>query len=144
MKTYKFSMEKVLEWREDLEKTSMEKFATAQNDLHQEKLVLDNLIKEYEVAKEKTLRYKNINEMKQLQLYKQNIEDNIEYQKVVIAKKALALEKLRIELVAAQKDRKIMEKLKEKDFDSYQDNLRLEEQKFLDEMAVLKFKKVEN
>lgn len=128
MKTYKFSMEKVLEWREDLEKTSMEKFATAQNDLHQEKLVLDNLIKEYEVAKEKTLRYKNINEMKQLQLYKQNIEDNIEYQNVVIAKKALALEKLRIELVAAQKDRKIMEKLKEKDFDSYQDNLRLEEQ----------------
>lgn len=144
MRTYKFSMEKVLEWREDLEKTSMEKFATAQNDLHQEKLVLDNLIKEYEVVKEKTLRYKNINEMKQLQLYKQNIEDNIEYQNVVIAKKALALEKLRIELVEAQKDRKIMEKLKEKDFDSYQDNLRLEEQKFLDEMAVLKFKKVEN
>lgn len=137
-------MEKVLEWREDLEKTSMEKFATAQNDLYQEKLVLDNLIKEYEVAKEKTLRYKNINEMKQLQLYKQNIEDNIEYQISIIEKKTIALEKLRLELVAAQKDRKIMEKLKEKDFNSYQDNMRQEEQKFLDEMAVLKFKKVEN
>lgn len=144
MKSYSFSMEKVLEWREDLEKTSMEKFATAQNDLYQEKLVLDNLIKEYEVAKEKTLRYKNINEMKQLQLYKQNIEDNIEYQISIIEKKTIALEKLRLELVAAQKDRKIMEKLKEKDFNSYQDNMRQEEQKFLDEMAVLKFKKVEN
>ena len=41
---YKFSMEKILDWREDLEKASMERFAL-QNELNQEKLKLSNLYK---------------------------------------------------------------------------------------------------
>ena len=122
----------------------MENFATAQNDLTQERLILANLYKEYEIAKEKSLKYKNVNELRQLQLYKHDLEDNIECQNGIIARKTLALEKLRQGLVVAQKDRKIMEKLKEKDYNNFLNNLKMEEQKFLDEMAVLKFKKVEN
>ena len=50
------------------------------------------------------------------------------------------LEAMRLELVEAQKDRKIMEKLKERDYTDYQNEVKAVEQKQLDEMAVLKFK----
>ena len=45
-----------------------------------------------------------------------------------------------MELVDAQKDRKIMEKLKEKDYENYKEKENLEEQKFLDEISVVKYK----
>jgi flagellar FliJ protein len=79
-----------------------------------------------------------------MQLYKQIIEDKIENQIEIIDKKSEELEERRLELVSAQKDRKIMEKLKEKDYISYLDNVRAAEQKQLDEMAVLKFKLAES
>jgi flagellar FliJ protein len=144
MKSYNFSMEKVLEWRENLEKGSMEKFAVIQNELSQEKSILANLQREYETIKEKFLKYKNVNELKQMQLYKQIIEDKIENQIEAINKKSEELEERRLELISAQKDRKIMEKLKEKDYLTYLDNVRATEQKELDEMAVLKFKLAES
>ena len=144
MKAYSFSMEKVLEWRESLEKSSMEKFAVSQNELNQAKMILTNLTREYDVAKEKALRCKRINELRQLQLYKADLEDRIENQHEIIERKTKELEDIRQELVAAQKDRKIMEKLKERDYSNYLEKVNADEQKFLDEMAVLKFKKVEN
>lgn len=142
MKSYNFSMERVLGWRETLEKNSMEKFALLQNELLHEKSILTNLTKEYETLKEKGLKYININELVQLQLYKQNIEDKILHQNVVILNLSNSLEEIRLELISAQKDRKIMEKLKERDFSNYQDDMRATEQKELDEMAVLRFKRI--
>jgi flagellar FliJ protein len=144
MKAYTFSMEKVLEWREGIEKNVMEKFAVFQNELNQEKLTLANLIKEYNMVKEKSLDCKKINELRQLQLYKADLEDRIEIQHQIIERKTKELEEVRQELITAQKDRKIMEKLKEKDYLNFQESLKAEEQKFIDEMAVLKFKKLEN
>ena len=144
MKAYNFSMERVLEWRENLEKNSMERFTVIQNELIHEKNILLSLTKEYEVIKEKGLSYKNINELRQLQLYKQTLEDRIDYQNQVIHKKNEELEEMRLELIAAQKDRKIMEKLKERDYTKYQHEMLAFEQKELDEMAVLKFKRAEN
>jgi flagellar FliJ protein len=61
-------------------------------------------------------------------------------QKEIIEKKSEELEAMRLELVEAQKDRKIMEKLKERDYTDYQNEVKAVEQKQLDEMAVLKFK----
>lgn len=141
---YKFSMEKVLGWREDLEKASMEKFARTQNELNQEKLTLSNLYKEYEILKEKSIKSKSANEIKQYQLYKSDLEEKIEFQTQVVEEKTKELEERRLELVDTQKDRKIMENLKEKDYTNYQEKVKLEEQKFLDEMSVLKYKKAVN
>lgn len=141
MKSYSFSMERVLEWRENQEKDSMEKFAVVQNELLHEKSLLDKLINEFENLKKKGLSYKSINELRQYELYKQSIEDEIEKQNEIIDKKTIELEEMRLELVAAQEDRKIMEKLKERDFSNYQKEVNAAEQKELDEMAILKFKK---
>lgn len=141
MKAYSFSMENVLEWRENIEKTSMEKFAIAQNELIQEKQLLEHLHIEHESIKQRSLSYKNINELQQSQLYKRSIEEKIQGQVQVIQAKNDELERLRHELIDAQKDRKIMEKLKEKDFHNYNESMKAEDQKNLDEIAVLKYKR---
>src|SRR5690554_4321690 len=137
-------MERVLEWRENLEKDSMEKFAVKQNELAKEKSILDNLKKEYEHTKQKLLKRISIEELRQIQLYKQMLEDKIDNQIQVVNRKTIELENVRNELIDAQKERKIMEKLKERDYSNYQEELKAFEQKQLDEMAVLKFKVVEN
>lgn len=139
MGTYKFSLEKVLEWRMDSEKAIARKFAILQNELQYQKNTLNNLRLEDENIKKKILKLNNIHELKQQYLFKQTIEERIEKQIKLIDKTNEELEKLRLELLEAQKNRKIMEKLKEKDYASYKENLMNAEQKELDEMAVLKY-----
>lgn len=141
MSTYNFSMESVLEWRSNKEKSTMEKFAILQNEMLHHKAVLHNLKREYEGAKEKSMNHKNIQELRHHHYYQQILAEKIEKQIQVIHKITEKVELARLDLISAQKDRKIMEKLKEKDFTLYKDNIKTLEQKELDEMAVLSFKK---
>lgn len=140
MKPYNFSLEKVLELRLNKEKSTMENFALVQNQLRQYKLGLESLILEVENIKIKTLKTRNIHELRVQNLYKQNIDEKIKSQNELIDRTSKTLEEVRLELVAAQKDRKIMEKLKEKDFTIYMDHMKVVEQKQLDEMAMIKYK----
>lgn len=135
-------MEKILEWRTDLEKTTMEEFASLQNDLQREKAVLNGLQSQYAKSKESNLRNYSVNELMHQQLYVQTIEEKIEEQTHIIYRKKDKVEEARVELVLAQKDRKIMEKLKEKDQIEYEESIKSMEQKELDEMAVLRFNRV--
>lgn len=135
-------MEKILEWRTDIEKTTMEEFASLQNDLQHEKILLNGLQNQYTKCKEKNLTNCNVNELMHQHLYIQNIEEKIEKQNHIIYTKKDMVEESRIELVAAQKDRKIMEKLKEKDKTNYLEDVKLMEQKELDEMAAIRFSRL--
>lgn len=141
MRAYNFSMERVLEWREDLERDSMEKFAAKQNELQKEKSVLMGIKSEYENLKKGATEFNKTNDIRNMHLYKQVLLDKMDQQNLVVNEKSKELEERRVELVDAQKDRKIMEKLKEKDYMNYQNEVRVFEQKQLDEMAVLKFKR---
>lgn len=142
LKSYKFSMEKVLEWRTDIEKTTMEEFAAHQNDLQREKNLLNGLHDQYLKCKKNSLTSCNVNELMHQQLYIQTLEEKIEEQTQIIYTKKDKVEEVRVELVLAQKDRKIMEKLKEKDRTEYEENIKYMEQKELDEMAVLRFNRL--
>lgn len=135
-------MERVLEWRTNIERTTMEEFAILQNELQHEKVVLFGLEKQYGKTKEKNLESYNVNELMQQHLYVQNIEEKIEEQNNVIYVKKNQVEEARVELVIAQKDRKIMEKLKEKDHNDYKEDMKSMEQKELDEIAVLRFNRL--
>lgn len=141
MRSYNFSMERLLELRVNKERTVMERFATLQVELQQQKIILSNLLKEYQLAKEKSLNYNNINELIQNDLYIKYIEERISKQKKVIDKSSEELEEARLELIKAQKDKKIMENLKEREFIVYQNNIKSNEQRELDEIAVLKYQK---
>ncbi len=144
MRGYKFSLEKVLEWRENSEKDTAKVFASIQNELQYQQNGLNSLRLEDENIKKKILSLNNINELKQQYLFKQSIEEKIERQILLIDETSKKLEKQRLELLEAQKNRKIMEKLKEKDYNTYREDILYEEQKELDEMAVLKFGKTAN
>lgn len=139
MGVYKFSLEKVLEWRLNTEKETAKKFAIKQSELTYQEEVLNKLIDQYENIKKEVLKKINIRDLKQEHLLKQKIEDKIEEQIELIKNIEKQAEELRLELLEAQKNRKIMEKLKEKDYNKYMDHLMSEEQKHLDEMAVLRF-----
>ncbi|MDR7869598.1 MAG: flagellar export protein FliJ [Tissierellaceae bacterium] len=139
MGAYKFSLEKVLEWRVDNEKIVAKSFSILQSELQYQKTALNNLMLEDENIKKKVLKLRNIHDLKHQYSYKQSVERKIEQQLDLIDKTNTELEKLRLELLEAQKNRKIMEKLKEKDYISYKEELIYKEQKELDEMAVLKY-----
>ncbi len=135
--SYKFSMEKILNLREDKEQTVKEHMGLVQTKLHTEKTQLLNIKEEIDGLKKKT--YKGLLEMQSNNLYMENLYEKIQDQNKKIDETKKVLEDVRTELVAAQKDRKIMEKLKEKDFEKYRDRIKKAEQKELDEIAVLKF-----
>lgn len=142
MRAYKFSLEKVLEWRSDEEKRETEKFAVIQRDLQKENSILNNLVKEYSEAKKKILSCKSIQSLQQQSLYITTLEEQIEEQMLTINRVKERLEAARIELLYAQKDRKVVEKLKEKDLEVYTDNVKSQAQKEMDEAAILGYKGV--
>ena len=139
MKSYKFSMESILNLRENKEKSTMENLAKVQNQLEIQKDILKDLIMEEEKIKSNCTKLKDIHELRHHNLYKEEIEEKISKQDELIDKTNIKLEEVRRELIEAQKERKIMEKLKEKDMDNYINNMRQVEQKELDEIAVLKY-----
>lgn len=138
MNSYEFSMEKVLKWREDIEKTNMESLAKIQNELRRQESILRDLMQEEKRVKANSPRYKDINQLKLQHLYIQKIEGEIQEQDDLIQETSGKLEDARQELIEAQKNRKIMEKLKERDMDAYRHSINSAEQKELDEIAVLK------
>ncbi len=139
MKSYKFSMESILNLRENKEKNTMENLAKVQNQLEIQKDILNDLIMEEEKIKSNCTKFKDIHELRHHNLYKEEVEEKISKQDELIDKTNIKLEEVRRELIEAQKERKIMEKLKEKDMDNYINNMKHIEQKELDEIAVLKY-----
>lgn len=132
-------MGKVLEYREGVEKDFIEKFSYKQNQLLSKQAELSNLLEEYKQTKKKTSSYKCISDMTREQLYRQQLADKISIQEKYLEQLSRELEQARDDLVNAQKDRKIMEKLKEKDYGKFQSQLKSIEQKDLDEVNTLKF-----
>ena len=143
MNNYNFSMEKILEWRSTIEKDKMEGFGRLRRDLKLEQDRLLDLALEIQDTKLKSMKEIDIYKLQQYNLYRERIEEKIDMQKRKIEDIIKAIEIKRLELVEAQKDRSIMEKLKEKDKDKYKKKLVLQEQKELDEVAVLRHKELE-
>lgn len=138
MNSYEFSMENILKWREDTEKSNMENLANVQNELRHQKSIRKDLLKERENLKSNRLKYKDISQLKFQNLYTEKVEDKIQDQDKIINNTKDKLENVRQELIESQKERKIMENLKERDFESYKNKINIEEQKELDEITVLK------
>ena len=129
-----------MQWRTDKEKKISKELASVQKELHREESSLKNLPNEFNEAKGKMLSYRSISKLQQQRLYISTIEEKIKAKEHVIEKINKRIEKTRQELLAAQKDRRIIEKLKEEDFIDYKKNLASISQKELDEAAILRYK----
>lgn len=138
MKGYKFSMDKVLEIREKNEKKITNHYFKAKGSLNEEYEILNRLKKEieeinisYGLLDISSLNYKN--------LYKSMLKNKIEKQLEYINNKEIELELIRLNLIEAQKEKKILEKIKKNDYEKYLLNIKEKENMELDETAILRY-----
>lgn len=134
-------MEKVLDWRSDTEEEKKKNLIQVQQSKQQQETILRRLIDENIKIKNDSLSTNRIDVLRRQNLYKDMIDEKIIHQKNVLNKAEKEVEVARIELMEAHKERKVMEKLKEKEYTLTMEQEKQEEQKQLDEMATLSFGK---
>lgn len=132
-------MEKILDWRSDTEEEKKKKLADVQRDKLQQETLLQDLIQENIKIKNESLSTTRIDILRRQNLYKVLLDERIVQQKNMLDQAEKALENARIELMSAHKDKKVMEKLKEKEYTLVMQQEKNDEQKQLDEMATLSF-----
>ena len=145
-KKFKYDLQAVLKVREIKEKKEQEKFAVKQREYLTEK-EKEEMIEQEKRNKEQELRgvfkkgpisdfSKVLRRKAHLDVLKDDLDEQVE--KVIEASKVL--EEQRAQLVSAMKDKKIMEKHKERKLDEYNKLMQELELKFMDEIATQRFK----
>ncbi|MFH1077634.1 MAG: flagellar FliJ family protein [Pseudomonadota bacterium] len=145
-KKFNYDLETVLKVRGIREKKEQEKFAEKKREYNTEKQK-EEAITEEKKGKEEELRgvfkrgpisdfEKVLRRRSHLDVLKDDLDKQVE--KVIEASKLL--EEQRARLVESMKDKKIMEKHKEKKFDEYNKIMQDMEVKFLDEIATERFR----
>lgn len=132
-------MEKVLDWRSDTEETKKKEFGDAEREKFRQDSLLQDMVQENIKIKNESLTTTRIDILRRQNMYKVMLDERIVQQKnqVDISKKLV--ETARLELMEAHKEKKVMEKLKEKEFLLVTSLEKSEEQKQLDEMATLSY-----
>jgi flagellar FliJ protein len=140
---FKFKLQSVLEYRRNVEERVQGEFSEFKRYLEEQKAVLSALVKERKAFMEdlRSMQRGSIraDDIAALVAYVEVIREKETAQMEVIRKAQDDLEKKRLELIDAVKNRKVMESLREKHEEEYRKHLRETEQKHSDEMAVLKF-----
>lgn len=139
MGKFRFSMEKVLDWRSDTEEAKKKELGDAQREKFQQEALLQELIQENIKIKNESLTTTRIDILRRQNMYKVMLDERIIQQKNQVETAEKSLETARIALMEAHKEKKVMEKLKEKEYTFVMEQEKSEEQKQLDEMATLSY-----
>lgn len=139
MASYQFSMNKILDWRQDQEEEARNKLRDLKDQLHREKQYLNQLLQESRKVKNESLFSSGIDSYKRHDLYKELIDNKIIQQKQKVEKAQKAVEVGNELLLQAHKDKKVMEKLEEKEREKFNEFQKKEEQKQLDELSTLQY-----
>lgn len=132
-------MEKILDWRSDIEEMAKRTVGQVQVKIEAQEAVLEDLIRENTKIKNDQLTTTKINDLRHQQLYKALLDEKIIQQKNQLDLTQKELEDAKAKLVEAHKDKKVMEKLKEKELWSALELEKKEEQQQLDEIATLSY-----
>lgn len=135
---FDFKLEKVLDYRENIEKKSKEEFSQILAIYNREKEELEklNFKKQIIQNKEYTKNLKTANDLRIYQRYLMYIEKSIEEKIHDLENAEKELEKSRLNLIKSTKDKKIIEILKENAFEDYLSEENRIEQKILDDIAL--------
>ncbi|MTI65720.1 MAG: flagellar export protein FliJ [Firmicutes bacterium] len=141
MKNFKYSLENVLKYRKDKEETIKQEFS----DIQRKYLIEKENLKELERKLESAVNTKVKNTSREVN-YRKNVYNYIQFlrEKIILQKELTLnykdeLEEKRKELIFAQKERKTIEKLKEKAYEKYKVEITRKEQKFNDELAMFSY-----
>jgi flagellar FliJ protein len=141
MKQFEFRLQKVMETtktREELKKRELAKalVVLAQNESLLESMLerLEEQIEEYNTRKLKPSM--TASDLMNFSHYTEKLLADIQHQKRTIEDLAEKVRQHREKLIEITKDKKILERLKEKRYEEYRKKLRSMEQKFIDELSV--------
>jgi len=138
-----FKLQSVLDYRKRIEEKILGEFSGIKRELQEEKLLLRNLIMERESLIDELRNMENKSmQADDIALYVSYVEqmrENEQKQKQVVARVEEQLEIKKKELLAAVTQVKVMERLKERHTEEYETAARAFEQKTSDEMSVLKY-----
>lgn len=132
-------MEKVLELRCNEEKAKTEEFVKTNDLFLKEQEQLKSLNEEFKRKNEN--KTNNVHEMKMQFLYVEKLKRQLHIQSRKVDEMSKKLDEAKENLIKARSDRKIMEKLKEKDKDKFYAEQCYKEQKELDDISTMKYAK---
>nr|WP_245249516.1 flagellar export protein FliJ [Vagococcus allomyrinae] len=132
-------MAKVLNWREAQEEFAKKNFMQKRFEQMEQEAILAEIVAASRELKVSTTNFINVNTLRQQHLYKNYLDEQIVLQKRALEKVNHETEAERQVLIGAQQDRKILEKLKERQYEAYAKEEKRQEQKDLDEMGTLRF-----
>ena len=140
MKSFRYSMQSILDYRRDLEEEGKLRFSEAQKEYLKQKKILEGVEQKLDAAFAAISNTSNrIYELKNLCQYIYLLKEKKIVQKKRVEETQMEMEIKRQQLISAQKDRKIIEKHKEKALEQYNTELNQEEQKIIDELALYSY-----
>lgn len=145
MKGFKFRLQSILGIKEKLEQQAKIILSEENAKLNQEQLKLQNLFKDkkniLQKMKDSFTGTIDIISFDAYRNYSLKVDDMIKEQKVVIEKQLIVVTEAREKLATIVKERKALEKLKEKEIEVYNREMQLAEDKQIDELVTYKFGK---
>ena len=142
MAVYKFRLQKLLDYKIKIEEEKKNKLGSAIKRLEKEKHRMAELKRELSdmqsLFHEKTSQGMAVNELKILANYIDYYKRGIKEQKVRIRMAEDYLSICREELIAATREKKMIEKIKEKDYSKYLYEEQKKEEKLVDDLVSFK------
>lgn len=140
---FKFSLEEVLQHKKRIEDEKQRKFAKAKAELYKIVHQLDELKKEkshqmYEWGLE-IRKEPNLNLFELYDNYIQDLNDKIIHKKNDMRKVNQEFTKAHQELLLAMKNREVIDELKKRERQEYNEKIKKEEQKVLSEIGIISF-----
>ncbi|MDM8216918.1 flagellar export protein FliJ [Desulfovibrio piger] len=139
---FRFSLQKVLDYREQLEEEAKNRFALVQRQYREAKAQLAALSSELETQEARLYGQviDNAGERWLLESFIKGLRADIEATTARVQNLRATRDEMRKILAARSMDRKLLEKLKERKYRQYLLDERLKEQRFNDEIATLRYK----
>lgn len=137
MKRFTFSLENILKYRQSIEAQERELLARALQKEHLEESRVQELAREkYTYLSTYDFHKSNINNMRQQESYLTSLDLRIENQQQQLDQAKRLSNTLRVKVVTATSDRKILENLKERHLEEYRLELSRTQQKILDDVGI--------
>lgn len=141
MKVFNYGLQNILDYRTDMEEDEKNKFSVILKEFNREEEKLKSLQEKLDKALFSSInRNKNdVIEQKNFQHYMHFLREKIEIQRQLLKEIKGRLEAKKQEVALAQKERKVMEKLKNKAFNNYKVEMNKIEQRTIDELALYSY-----
>ncbi len=139
---FRFSLQKVLDYREQLEEEAKNRFALVQRQYREAKAQLAALSSELETQEARLYGQviDNAGERWLLESFIKGLRADIEATSARVQNLRATRDEMRRILAARSMDKKLLEKLKERKYRQFLLDERLKEQRFNDEIATLRYK----